>query len=94
MSSWKENQFSHFQPPTKQRLFLLDAFARHAAALIRILNLFGDRHKEISAKMNSSRTPITQTALDIINVVFGLLFVLALASSVPLAIALMMFASF
>lgn len=49
---------------------------------------------ELPHYRDSGRGPFLQTALDIINVVFGLLFVLALASSVPLAIALMMFATF
>ncbi len=35
-----------------------------------------------------------QRLLDAINVLFGIVFILALASSVPLAIALMMFAEF
>jgi hypothetical protein len=43
---------------------------------------------------SSQRGPFLQTALDIINVVFGLLFILALAASLPLAVALMMMAEF
>ena len=40
------------------------------------------------------RGPFIQRALDALSVVFGLLFILVLAASVPLAIALMMIAEF
>jgi hypothetical protein len=44
--------------------------------------------------LDSGRGPFLQAALDTINVLFGALFVLALVGSLPLAIFLMLFASF
>lgn len=38
------NDYSHQRPLTKVWLLLVDAFARHAAALIRILHMFGRAH--------------------------------------------------
>ena len=40
------------------------------------------------------RRPFIQVALDAINVAFGVLFIVALASSLPLAVFLMLFAQF
>jgi hypothetical protein len=40
------------------------------------------------------RRPFIQVALDAINLVFGLLFILALAASLPLAVFLMAMVAF
>jgi hypothetical protein len=44
--------------------------------------------------LDLGRGPFLQAVLDTINVVFGLLFISALAASLPLAVVLMFFASF
>lgn len=43
---------------------------------------------------SSQRGPFFQTALDAINVLFGVLFIVSLAASLPLAVFLMFFAQF
>jgi hypothetical protein len=47
-----------------------------------------------SDSLDLGRGPFIQTALDAINVLFGVLFIVAVAGSLPLAVFLMFFASF
>lgn len=47
-----------------------------------------------SNSLDLGRGPFLQAVLDTINVVFGLLYIVALATSLPFAVFLMFFASF
>lgn len=47
-----------------------------------------------SNSLDLGRGPFIQSALDTINVLFGVLFIVAIAASLPLAVFLMFFASF